>query len=139
MGCNLKHKGCLLFSSLISELCVRAGVDISSTDEVLANTAAISTTAIKIFFQSTPKPQQDQLPMPSANKDLVSSVQQLEAMVRHSMAQQQKFWQFEKEAHTWMKRMFQLNFPKKLLNSPVFPDDILVPFVSATVEPAAPS
>ena len=38
-----------------------------------------------------------------------------------------------------MKRMFQLNFPKKLLKCPVFPDDILVPFVSATVEPAAPS
>ena len=60
LGCNLKQKGCLFFSSLISELCVRTGVDISSTDEVLANTAAISTTAIKRFFQSTPKPQQEQ-------------------------------------------------------------------------------
>ena len=38
-----------------------------------------------------------------------------------------------------MKRMFQLNFPKKLLNSPVFPDDILVPYMSAIVEPTAPS
>ena len=91
LGCNLKQKGCLFFSSLISDLCVRAGVDISSTDEVLANTAAISTTAIKRFFQSTPKPQQEQLPMPSANKDLLSAVQQLEAMVKHNMAQQQNF------------------------------------------------
>ena len=75
LGCNLKQKGCLFFSSLISELCVRAGVDISSTDEVLANTAAISTTAIKRFFQSAPKPQQEQQSMPSANQDLVSLVQ----------------------------------------------------------------
>ena len=37
-----------------------------------------------------------------------------------------------------MKRMFQLNFPKKLLNSPVFPDEILLSFVSATSDPAAP-
>ena len=35
--------------------------------------------------------------------------------------------------------MFQLNLPNKLLNSHVFPDEILLPFVSATLEPAAPS
>ena len=139
LSCNLKQKGCLFFSSLISELCVRAGVDIRSTDEVLANTAAISTTAIKRFFQSAPKPQQDQQPGPSSNQDLVSSVKQLEDLVRHSLDQQQKFWTFEKDAHMWMKRMFQLNFPKKLLNSPVFPDDILLPFVIPTVEHAGPS
>ena len=113
--------------------------DISSSDEVLANTAAISTTAIKRFFQSTPRPQQEQMPLPSSTRDLLSAVQQLDAVVRHNLAQQQKFWAFEKEAHTWMKRMFQLNFPKKLLNSPVFPDEILLPFMSATSEAAAPS
>ena len=138
LGCNLKQKGCLFFSSLISELCIRAGVDISSSDEVLANTTAISTTAIKIFFQSTPRPQQEQMPLLSSTRELLSAVQQLDAVVRHKLAQQQKFWAFEKEAHTWIKRMFQLNFPKKLLNSPVFPDEILLPFVPATSDPVAP-
>ena len=91
LGCNLKQKGCLFFSSLISELCVRAGVDICSSDKVLANTAAISTTAIKRFFQSTPRPQQEQVPLLGSNRDLLSAVQQLDAVVKHNMAQQQKF------------------------------------------------
>ena len=79
------------------------------------------------------------MPLPSSSKDLLSAVQQLDAVVRHSLVQQQKFWEFEKEKHTWMKRMFQLNFPKKLMNSPVFPDEILLPFVPATSDPVAPA
>ena len=35
--------------------------------------------------------------------------------------------------------MFQLNLPKKLLNSPTFPDEILLPFVPATSAPTTPS
>ena len=55
------------------------------------------------------------------------------------MAQQQKFWAFAKEAHIWTKRMFQLNLPRKLLNSPTFLDEILLPFVPATSAPTTPS
>ena len=86
LGCNLKPKGCLFFSSLIYELCIRAGVNINSSDEVLTNTAAISTTAIKRFFQSTAKPQQEQTPPPSSTRELLSVIQQLDVVVRHNLA-----------------------------------------------------
>ena len=46
-ACAFKSKGCLFFPSLITELCLCSGVEISSTDEILPNTGAISTTAIK--------------------------------------------------------------------------------------------
>ena len=44
-----KHKGCLFFPSLITDLCLRSGVDVTANDEILANAAAISTIAIKRF------------------------------------------------------------------------------------------
>ena len=53
--------------------------------------------------------------------------------------QQQKFWAFVKDTHVWTKRMFKLNLPKKLMNSPKFPDEILLPFVPTTSKPATPS
>ena len=54
-ACAFKPKGCLYFPSLITELCLRSGVDVTSNDEILANTAAISTIAIKRFSSEVPK------------------------------------------------------------------------------------
>ena len=53
--CAFKPKWCLFFPSLITELCLRSGVEISSVDEMLPNTGAISTIAIKRFAQPTEK------------------------------------------------------------------------------------
>ena len=46
-ACAFKPRGCLCFSSLVTDLCLRAGVDVTLNDEILANTGAISTGAIK--------------------------------------------------------------------------------------------
>ena len=54
-ACAFKHKGCLFFLSLITDLCLRSGVDVTANDEILANTAAISTIAIKRFSSEAPK------------------------------------------------------------------------------------
>ena len=54
------------------------------------------------------------------------------------MRQQQKFWAFAKAAYMWEKRMFQLNFLKKLMNYPIFLDDILHPYVPTTAKLAEP-
>ena len=48
-SCAFKHKGCLFFPSLITELCLRTGVEVSSNDEILPNSGLIDTTAIKRF------------------------------------------------------------------------------------------
>ena len=53
---SFKPKGCLFFPSLISELCLKSGVDVNSSDEILPNTAAISTIAIKRFSSHASKP-----------------------------------------------------------------------------------
>ena len=62
------------------------------------------------------------------------------------MKNQQKIWQFIKEAHIWEKRMFQLNFSKKLITSPIFLDEVFQPFepdienvANADDEPAMPA
>ena len=75
LACTFKPKGCLFFSSLITELCVRAGADINSYDEVITNTAAISTTAIKRFFQPTSKPPQEHMLPPSSTGDMLAAIQ----------------------------------------------------------------
>ena len=54
--CAFKPKGCLFFPSLITELCLRSGFEISSSDEMLANTGATNTTAIKRFALPSVKP-----------------------------------------------------------------------------------
>ena len=55
------------------------------------------------------------------------------------MEYQQKFWTFAKAGHIWQQRMFKPNFSKKLMNLPVFPDEILQPFVSTHDEATVPS
>ena len=54
-ACAFKHKGCLFFPSLITNLCLRSEVDVTANDEILANIAAISTIAIKRFSSEAPK------------------------------------------------------------------------------------
>ncbi|KAL5570296.1 hypothetical protein UlMin_026871 [Ulmus minor] len=138
-ACAFKPKGCLFFSLLITELCLRAGVDINSSNEVLPNTAAISTMAIKRFFHSNSKHPQEQVPPPSQVGNSLLAIQQLMDIVKHNLVQQQKFWAFVKDTHVWTKRMFKLNLPKKLMNSPKFPDEILLPYVPTTLDQATPS
>ena len=46
-ACAFKLKGGLFFPSLITELCLRLGLEISPADELLPNTGAINTAAIK--------------------------------------------------------------------------------------------
>ena len=59
---TFKSMGCLFFPSLITELCLRSGVEISSNDEILANTGAISIAAIKRFAIPSTKPMPSQVP-----------------------------------------------------------------------------
>ena len=54
-ACAFKHKGYLFFPSLVTDLCLRFGVDVKATDKILANTAAISTIAIKRFTSKAAK------------------------------------------------------------------------------------
>ena len=55
------------------------------------------------------------------------------------MKQQQVFGEFSKAAHTWQKRVFELNLKHKIMNPPVFPKHILQPFVPLQSEATAPS
>ena len=55
-------------------------------------------------------------------------------MMNHFVQNQQKVWAFIKAAHTWEKRMFKLNFSKKLMNCPTFPDEVLRPFIPSSVD-----
>lgn len=112
-------------------------MEVTSNDEVLANTGAISIAAIKRFSTPAAKPAPSPAKEPSQLQgDLVERVEQLIQMFQHHMQHQQKFWAFAKAAHIWEKMMFKLNFSKKLMNSPVF---ILHPYVPTSTEPAAPS
>ena len=61
---------------------------------------------------------------------------QLGQQLDHFLKQQKKVWQFIKAAYIWEKRMFQLNFSKKLMTTPIFPDEVFQPFVPVA-EPAA--
>ena len=75
LACAFKPKGCLFFPSLITELCLRAGIDTNSNDEILPNTAAISTKAIKRFTFSASKPSAEHTGAPSQQQeDLAAQV-----------------------------------------------------------------
>ena len=124
-ACAFKNKGYLFFPSLVTDLCLRSGVDVKATDEILSNTAAISTAAIKRFTSDSTKAAPNSAAGPSSPNQAQIS-QQLNFLVSN----QQKVWKFVKEAHQWQKKMFQLNFSKKLLSSPIFPDEVLQPFGS---------
>ena len=44
----------------------------------------------------------------------------------HQNLQQQKvFWEFVKAAHIWQKRVFELNLKHKVMNPPIFPNELL--------------
>lgn len=135
--CAFKTKGCLYFPSLITDLCLRSGVDVNSNDEILANTAAISTIAIRRFSSEVPRGSATRAePAPQAQGNLEGSIAQLGQQLEHFVAQQRRVWTFLKDAHTWQKRMFQLNFSKKLMNCPIFPDEVFSPFEPTPGEPS---
>ena len=58
-------------------------------------------------------------------------------MMNQFMQNQQKVWGFIKAVHTWEKRMFELNFSKKLINCTKFPDEVFHPFVPSSVDAEA--
>ena len=60
-------------------------------------------------------------------------------MVQDYVQKQHKFWTFAKAAYKGQKGIFHLNLPKKVMNPPVFLDDILIPFVPMHSEAAVPS
>ena len=55
-ACVSKLRGYLFFSSLITDLCLRVGVDVTSNDVILANMGPISIGAIKRFLTPAYKP-----------------------------------------------------------------------------------
>ena len=122
-ACAFKNKGYLFFPSLVTHLCLRSGVDVKATDEVLNNTAAISTVAIKRFTSDSTKAAHNSAAEPSSPIQ-AQFIQQLNFLIKN----QQKVWKFIKEAHQWEKKMFQLNFSRKLLPSPIFPDEVFQPY-----------
>ena len=129
LACAFKPKGCLFFPSLITELCLQSGLEISSTDELLLNIGEINTTAIKQFALPTGKSVPSKVPPIGETRDLVAQVQHLTKLLQHNILQQQAFGEFSKVAHIWQKRTFELNFKNMVINSPAFPDTILQPFV----------
>ena len=83
-ACAFKPKGRLFSPSLITELCLRAGVDTNSDDEILSNTNAISTKAIKRFTFSVSKPSAKYTGAPlQQQEDLAAQVSQLSQMMSH--------------------------------------------------------
>ena len=71
--------------------------------------------------------------------ELATRVQHLIELIQHNIQQQQTFWEFAKTAYIWQKITFELNLKKKVMNPPVFPDNILQPYVQAPSKPDAPS
>ena len=138
-ACAFKPKGCLFFPSSITELCLRLGVEISSTDEMLHNTGAISITAIKGFAQPAGKSVPNEVPKSGASGDLAARIQYLNDLIEHNVKQQHDFWEFAKAAHTRQKRVFELNLKHKIMNPPLFPEHILQPSVPMQSEAVAPS
>ena len=74
-------------------------MEVNSSDEILPNTAAISTTTITRFSYPTSKPLLGLVPPQNQAGDSLAAVQQLIEMVKHNLEQQQKFWAFVKAAH----------------------------------------
>ena len=74
-ACTFKPKGCLFFPSLIFDLCLGARVEVNSSDEILPNTATISTTAIKRFSYPTSKPPPGPVPPENQAGDSLVAVQ----------------------------------------------------------------
>ena len=106
-ACAFKQKGRLFFPTLISELCLRAGVEVNSNDEILPNMAAISTTTIKRFSHTTPKSPAGPAGTSSQQQEgLAANVAQLSQMVNHFLQQQQKVWDLLKQLTRGKKGCF---------------------------------
>ena len=81
-ACAFKHKGYLFFSSLVTDLCLRSGVDVKVTDEILTNTAAISIVAIKRFTSDATKSTPNSAAEPSSPNQAQLS-QQLNFLIKN--------------------------------------------------------
>ncbi|KAL5579151.1 hypothetical protein UlMin_011593 [Ulmus minor] len=144
-SCASKHKGCLFFPSLITELCLRTGVEVSSTDEMLLNSGMIDTNSIKRFTIPTSKPGTEQATKSGETRDISTQIQRLNELMHHNLEQQKVFWAFVKAVHIWHKRVFELNLKHKIMNPPLFPDELFAsmpadPTTSAHVSsPAGPT
>lgn len=87
--CAFKPKGCLFFLFLITELYLRSRVEVTSSDEVLANNGAIITPSIKRFSTPAAKPAASRIVAASQPQgDLALKVEQLTQMLQHHMLQQ---------------------------------------------------
>ena len=124
-ACASRQKGCLFFPSLITELCMRTGVEVSSADEMLLNSGMIDTNSIKRFAIPATKPSSEQATKSGDAGDISAQIQHLNEMIQRSLEQQKVFWAFVKAAHIWQKRVFELNLKHKILNPPLFPDELL--------------
>ena len=144
-SCASKLKGCLFFPSLITELCMRTGVEVTSADEILLNSGMIDTNSIKRFAIPASRPGTKQATKSGDTGDISAQIQHLNEMMQRHLEQQKFFWGFVKAAHIWQKRVFELNLKHKIMNPPLFPDELLAsipaePNTSArTSSPAAPT
>ena len=89
--CAFKPNGGLFFPSLITELCLRSGLEISSSDEMLANTGAINTAAIKRFALPSTKLVPSQVPHSEQTRgtgELATKVQHLTELFQRHIQQQ---------------------------------------------------
>ena len=144
-ACASRQKGCLFFPSLITELCMRTGLEVSSADEMLLNLGMIDTNSIKRFAIPASKPSTEQATKSGDTGDISAQIQHLNELMQRSLEQQKIFWAFVKAAHIWQKRVFELNLKHKIMNPPLFPDELLAsmpadPNTSAQVSsPADPT
>ena len=100
-SCAFKHKGCLFFPSLITELCLRTGVEVSFADEMLLNSGMIDTNSIKRFAIQTSKPGTEQATKSGETGDISTQIQRLNELMHHNLEQQKVFWAFVKAVHIW--------------------------------------
>ena len=84
---DFKHKACLFFPLLITELCLRTGVEVSSNNEVLPNSSLIDTIAIKIFAIPAAKPTTEQAPKAGNTGDIAAQVQHLTELMQQNLQQ----------------------------------------------------
>ncbi|XP_004514775.1 uncharacterized protein [Cicer arietinum] len=150
-----KKKERLLFPSLISDLCVRNGVRVEDDDEVVINREAIGLCDLERFFEDEDMDSKREGFVGTEEEHFVGTEEERfvgteeerfvgtekeqfvggdEAFVRsvifQHMQQTKEFWGFFKEVFNYERKMFELNFEKKVMNPPKFPDEILQPFMT---------
>ncbi|KAL5549974.1 hypothetical protein UlMin_000150 [Ulmus minor] len=138
-SCASRQKGCLFFPSLITELCMRTGVEVTSADKILLNSGMIDTNSIKRFTIPASRPGTEQATKSGDTGDISAQIQHLNEMMQRNLEQQKLFWGFVKAAHIWQKRVFELNLKHKIMNPPLFPDELLASMPADPNTSAAPT